>query len=134
MTLAETQHKLRVMVTEYIREHMLEWDKFRNEYEKEKGYKIGRDLSLHSLITYDLLVDLCFLASTAEVGQPFTREYWIRSHGTQCIKNEQDAESTRQVFGDILAKIKVEFDGTEFAEPIWFEDEDCKIPNKYLRK
>jgi hypothetical protein len=83
-------------------------------------------------VIYDLLIDICFLASDAEKGIPFTREYWIRSHGTQCIKNEQDAETTRAVFGDILAKIKVEFDGMDFVEPTWFEDEDCKIPNKLL--
>lgn len=132
MTIAETQHKLRIMVTEYIREHSWEWDKFRDAYEKEKGYTIGRSLSLQSLIMYDLLIDICFLASDAEKGTPFTREYWVRSHGTQCIKDEQDADATRQVFGDILAKIKVEFDGMDFVEPTWFEDEDCKIPNKFL--
>ena len=132
MTLGETLYKLRVMTDKFIREHAWEWDKVRAKYEEEKGFPLGQHLTLQSHIASDMLIDMTFLVLEFEKKVPFTREYWIRSHGTQCIKNDEDADACRKVFNDIIAKIKVVFDGEEFTNVSWFEDEDCKIKNRLL--
>ena len=79
------------------------------------------------------LIDFAFLALEAEKKEPFVREYWIRSQGTQCIKNESDVEANRNVWSDIVAKILVEFDGKEFTKVAWFQDEDCKLKNSFIK-
>ena len=63
----------------------------------------------------------------------FFHEYWIRSQGTQCIKNENDVEVNRRVWKDIVAKILVEFDGEEFTKVAWFQDKDCKLENYFIK-
>ena len=147
MTLGETFHKIRLMVDEFIREHQIQWDRVRDEYKEKtrqeylkiypessfEGHTLGRPLSLQSYIGSDLLIDFTFLALEVEKKEPFIREYWIRSQGTQCIRNESDVEANRGVWSDIVAKILVEFDGKEFTKVAWFQDEDCKLKNSFIK-
>lgn len=147
MTLGETLYTIRRMVDEFNREHQIQWDKIREEYKEKsrqeylkiypdssfEGYTLGRSLSLQSYIGSDLLIDFTFLALEAEKKEPFIREYWIRSQGTQCIKNESDVEANRSVWSDIVAKILVEFDGKEFTKVAWFQDDDCKLKNSFIK-
>ena len=147
MTLGETLYTIRRMVDEFNREHQIQWDKIREEYKEKsrqeylkiypdssfEGHTLGRPLSLQSYIGSDLLIDFTFLALEAEKKEPFIREYWIRSQGTQCIKNESDVEANRNVWSDIVAKILVEFDGKEFTKVAWFQDEDCKLKNSFIK-
>ena len=147
MTLGETLYTIRRMVDEFIREHQLKWDRIREEYKEKsrqeylkiypdssfEGHTLGRPLSLQSYIGSDLLIDFAFLALEAEKKEPFIREYWIRSQGTQCIKSESDVEANRNVWSDIVAKILVEFDGKEFTKVAWFQDEDCKLKNSFIK-
>ena len=147
MTLGETLHTIRGMVSEFINEHQIKWDKVREEYKEKsrqeylkiypdssfEGHTLGRPLSLQSYIGSDLLIDFTFLALDAEKKEPFVREYWIRSQGTQCIKSESDVEANRSVWSDIVAKILVEFDGKEFTRVAWFQDEDCKLKNSFIK-
>ena len=147
MTLGETLYTIRRMVDEFIREHQLKWDRIREEYKEKsrqeylkiypdssfEGHTLGRPLSLQSYIGSDLLIDFTFLALEAEKKEPFIHEYWIRSQGTQCIKNENDVEANRNVWSDIVAKILVEFDGKEFTKVAWFQDEDCKLKNSFIK-
>ena len=147
MTLGETLYTIRRMVDEFIREHQLKWDRIREEYKEKsrqeylkiypdssfEGHTLGRPLSLQSYIGSDLLIDFTFLALEAEKKEPFIREYWIRSQGTQCIKNESDVEANRNVWSDIVAKILVEFDGKEFTKVAWFQDKDCKLENSFIK-
>ena len=146
MTLGETLYTIRRMVDEFNREHQLKWDKIREEYKEKsrqeylkiypdssfEGHTLGRPLSLQSYIGSDLLIDFAFLALDAEKKEPFVREYWIRSQGTQCIKNEKDVKDNRRVWSDIVAKILVEFDGKEFTKVAWFQDDDCKLKNHFI--
>ena len=147
MTLGETLYTIHGMVDEFIREHQLKWDRIREEYKEKsrqeylkiypdssfEGHTLGRPLSLQSYIGSDLLIDFTFLALDAEKKEPFVREYWIRSQGTQCIKSESDVEANRSVWSDIVAKILVEFDGKEFTRVAWFQDEDCKLKNSFIK-
>ena len=147
MTLGETLYTIRRMVDEFIREHQLKWDRIREEYKEKsrqeylkiypdssfEGHTLGRPLSLQSYIGSDLLIDFTYLALEAEKKEPFIREYWIRSQGTQCIKSESDVEANRNVWSDIVAKILVEFDGKEFTKVAWFQDEDCKLKNSFIK-
>ena len=147
MTLGETLHKIHGMVDEFIREHQVKWDRVREEYRlktKEEwlkiypnsafdGHQLGRSLSLQSHLGSDLLIDFTFLALKVEEKEPFIREYWIRSQGVQCIKNENDVEVNRRVWKDIVAKIRVEVDGEKFTKVAWFQDEDCKLENYFIK-
>ena len=147
MTLGETLYTIRRMVDEFNREHQIQWDKIREEYKEKsrqeylkiypdssfEGHTLGRPLSLQSYIGSDLLIDFAFLALEAEKKEPFIREYWIRSQGTQCIKSESDVEANRNVWSDIVAKILVEFDGKEFTKVAWFQDKDCKLENSFIK-
>ena len=147
MTLGETLYTIHGMVDEFIREHQLKWDRIREEYKEKsrqeylkiypdssfEGHTLGRPLSLQSYIGSDLLIDFTFLALEAEKKEPFIREYWIRSQGTQCIKSESDVEANRNVWSDIVAKILVEFDGKEFTKVAWFQDEGCKLKNSFIK-
>lgn len=147
MTLGETLHKIHGMVDEFIREHQVKWDRVREEYRlktKEEwlkvypnsafdGHHLGRSLSLQSHLGSDLLIDFTFLALKVEKKAPFIHEYWIRSQGVQCIKDENDVEVNRRVWKDIVAKILVEFDGEKFTKVAWFQDKDCKIENYFIK-
>lgn len=147
MTLGETLYTIHGMVDEFIREHQLKWGRIREEYKEKsrqeylkiypdssfEGHTLGRPLSLQSYIGSDLLIDFAFLALEAEKKEPFIREYWIRSQGTQCIKSESDVEANRNVWSDIVAKILVEFDGKEFTKVAWFQDKDCKLENSFIK-
>ena len=147
MTLGETLYTIRRMVDEFIREHQIQWDRVREEYKEKsrqeylkiypdssfEGHTLGRPLSLQSYIGSDLLIDFTYLALEVEKKEPFIREYWIRSQGTQCIKSESDVEANRNVWSDIVAKSLVEFDGKEFTKVAWFQDEDCKLKNSFIK-
>ena len=147
LTLGETMQKIYGMVDEFIREHQVKWDRVREEY-KEKtrqeylkvfpnasfdGHTLGRSLSLQSHIGSDLLIDFTFLALEVEKKAPFVHEYWIRSQGTQCIKDENSVKVNRRVWNDIVAKILVEFDGEKFTKVAWFQDKDCKLENYFIK-
>lgn len=148
MTIGGAMYSIRNMVDAFVREHSFEWNKYRDAYQEQsrlehlklwpestyKGVKIGVPLSMQSYIASDLLIDFVFLALEVEGQRPFVREYWLRSQGVQCIKDAEDIENNRKVFSDIVAKIKVEFDGKEFTKIEWFEDEDCKIKNHFIHK
>lgn len=148
MTTGKTLYTLRKMVDEFIREHWYEWEKVRETYKEQsrlehlkfdsnstfEGLALGRSLSLQSHIASDMLIDFVFLVLKVETGLPFTREYWIRSQGTQCITNKEDEDANRKVWKDILTKIKVEFDGKEFTKVEWVEDDDCLLKNKFIQK
>ena len=147
MTLGETLHTIHRMVGEFISEHQIKWDKVREEYKEKsrqeylkiypdssfEGHTLGRPLSLQSYIGSDLLIDFTFLALKVEKKEPFIHEYWIRSQGTQCIKNEKDVKANRSVWSDIVAKILVEFDGEKFTKVAWFQDDDCKLKNSFIK-
>ena len=147
MTLGETLHTIHRMVGEFISEQQIQWDKVREEYKEKsrqeylkiypdssfEGHTLGRPLSLQSYIGSDLLIDFTFLALEVEKKEPFIREYWIRSQGTQCIKDEKDVKANRSVWSDIVAKILVEFDGEKFTKVAWFQDDDCKLKNSFIK-
>lgn len=146
MTLGETLFTIHRMVDEFIREHQIQWDKVREEYKEKsrqeylkiypdssfEGHTLGRSLSLQSYIGSDLLIDFTYLALEVEKKEPFIREYWIRSQGTQCVRSKEDVLDNRSVWSDIVAKILVEFDGKEFTKVAWFQDEDCKLKNRFI--
>ena len=147
MTLGETLYTIRVMVDEFSREHQIQWDKVREEYKEKsrqeylkiypdssfEGHTLGRSLSLQSYIGSDLLIDFTYLALEVEKKEPFIREYWIRSQGTQCVRSKEDVLDNSSVWSDIVAKILVEFDGKEFTKVAWFQDEDCKLKNSFIK-
>ena len=68
-----------------------------------------------------------------ELSVPFIHEYWIRSNGLQCIKNNEDAETNRKVYSDIIGKFIVEFDGEVVTRIEWVQDDDCLIKNKLIK-
>ena len=123
---------IREMVTNFCNEHSTDWLKLNEEYKKDHGFSRGADyLTMRSFVGTDMLIDFAYLARDVELGGPFTNEYWIRSQGTQCIRNDKDREVNR-CFGDIVAKIVVVYDGNEFTDIHWIEDEDCLLKNKFL--
>lgn len=125
---------IREMVNEFCGEHSYEWDKINEAYKAEHGFNKGAEhLSIRSYIGSDLLIDFSFLARDVELGEPFVNEYWIRSQGTQCIRSQKDREAN-SLWSDVLAKIRVEYDGNEFTDISWFEDDDCLIKNKFINK
>lgn len=133
-TLGETLIILQEMVDSFVGVNHDAWEKVREAYKKEHGFPIGVSLSMQSYVGSDLLIDFAYLAKATEDSVPFKREYWIRSQGVQCIKNEEDKDINRNVWGDILGKIRLEYDGTHFNGIEWFEDEDCKIKNLLIDK
>lgn len=125
--------KLRDMASEFCHEHSDDWIKLNNAYKEEHGFNRGNEtLTLCSFMGSDLLIDFVYLARDAEAGLPFTNEYWLRSQGTQCIRTDADRFANK-VFNDIVAKIKVVYDGNEFTDIHWFEDEDCLIKNRLIK-
>ena len=82
------------------------------------------------------MVDFCTLVKSADYNVPFSREIWIYNHGTRLV-NPKDVEDVRlyDKYTDyVLAKMLITFNGTEFEEPVWFEDEKCVIPNQFIKK
>lgn len=136
------------MVYEFINEHQIAWENYREEKRKQsieehlkfypdatdfKGIMPGRSLSYQSFIGTDLLIDFWYLASKMESSVPFIHEYWIRSNGVQCIKESEDAEYNRKVWSDILGKFIVEFDGEVITRIEWVQDDDCLIKNRLIK-
>lgn len=136
------------MVYEFINEHQIAWENYREEKRKQSieehlkfypdatnfnGIMPGRSLSYQSFIGTDLLIDFWYLASKMESSVPFIHEYWIRSNGVQCIKESVDAEYNRKVWSDILGKFVVEFDGEVITRIEWVQDDDCLIKNKLIK-
>ena len=136
------------MVYEFINEHQIAWENYREEKRKQSieehlkfypdatnfnGIMPGRSLSYQSFIGTDLLIDFWYLASKMELSVPFIHEYWIRSNGVQCIKESVDAEYNRKVWNDILGKFVVEFDGEVITRIEWVQDDDCLIKNKLIK-
>ena len=134
--LSYTLLTIRAMVSEFISEfsHQKQWEKLNEEYKEKHGfYKGPQSLSLQSYIGSDLLIDFIYLARDVENGEPFTNEYWIRSQGTQCCRDENDKYACR-AFKDILGKISVTFNGNVFTDIRWVEDEDCLIKNRFVKE
>lgn len=136
------------MVYEFINEHQIAWENYREEKRKQSieehlkfypdatnfnGIMPGRSLSYQSFIGTDLLIDFWYLASKMESSVPFIHEYWIRSNGVQCIKESVDAEYNRKVWSDILGKFVVEFDGEVVTRIEWVQDDDCLIKNRLIK-
>lgn len=136
------------MVYEFINEHQIAWENYREEKRKQSieehlkfypdatnfnGIMPGRSLSFQSFIGTDLLIDFWYLASKMESSVPFIHEYWIRSNGVQCIKESVDAEYNRKVWSDILGKFVVEFDGEVVTRIEWVQDDDCLIKNRLIK-
>ena len=134
LTLGEMLILMRDMVDSFICEHELAWDKYREAYKEEHGFDVGRSLSLHSYIGSDLLIDFAYLAKAVESGVPFERECWVRSQGVQNIVNDEDRDINRRVWSDVVGKFRYRFDGKLFQDVEWFQDEDCKIDNKFVEK
>ena len=129
MGLSDALKTIRAMVNNFVNHHDIEWEK----YKEEHAYGGELFISFQSYIGTDLLIDIIYLVEQWEKGEPFTQEYWIRSQGTHCVKNAEEAEAVRKAFGsDILAKIKVCFDGEKFTNIEWIYDKDCVIKNKFL--
>lgn len=125
---------IREMVDEFCSVHYDDWEKINEAYKAEHGFNKGAEhLSIRSYIGSDLLIDFSYLARDVELGGPFTNEYWIRSQGTQCIRNERDREANK-LWSDVLAKISVTYDGNEFTDIHWVEDDDCLIKNRFVAK
>ena len=146
--IGNVQRTIYNMVYEFINEHQIAWDNYREEKRKQsieehlkfypdatdfKGIMPGRSLSYQSFIGTDLLIDFWYLASKMESSVPFIHEYWIRSNGVQCIKESVDAEYNRKVWSDILGKFVVEFDGEVITRIEWVQDDDCLIKNKLIK-
>ena len=136
------------MVYEFINEHQIAWENYREEKRKQSieehlkfypdatnfnGIMPGRSLSYQSFIGTDLLIDFWYLASKMESSVPFIHEYWIRSNGVQCIKESGDAENNRKVWSDIIGKFVVEFDGKVVTRIEWVQDDDCLIKNRLIK-
>ena len=133
-TLGETLILLQKMVDSFTSVNYNSWEKFRENYEKEHGFRIDRPLSMQSYIGSDLLIDFAYLAQESELRVPFVREYWIRSQGVQCIRDDEDRENNNKVWGDVVGKIHLEFDGQFFQNIGWFEDEKCQIKNRLIEE
>jgi hypothetical protein len=146
--IGNVQRTIYNMVYEFINEHQIAWDNYREEKRKEsieehlkiypdatdfKGIMPGRSLSYQSFIGTDLLIDFWYLASKMESSVPFVHEYWIRSNGVQCIKESGDAEHNRKVWSDIIGKFVVEFDGEVVTRIEWVQDDDCLIKNRLIK-
>lgn len=146
--IGNVQRTIYNMVYEFINEHQIAWDNYREEKRKQSieehlkfypdatnfnGIMPGRSLSYQSFIGTDLLIDFWYLASKMESSVPFIHEYWIRSNGVQCIKESVDAEYNRKVWNDILGKFVVEFDGEVITRIEWVQDDDCLIKNKLIK-
>lgn len=146
--IGNVQRTIYNMVYEFINEHQIAWENYREEKRKESteehlkfypdatnfnGIMPGRSLSYQSFIGTDLLIDFWYLASKMESSVPFVHEYWIRSNGVQCIKESEDAEYNRKVWSDILGKFVVEFDGEVITRIEWVQDDDCLIKNRLIK-
>lgn len=124
---------VRYMVDSFVSRHYNAWEKVRDQYEKEhNGITLGRPLSLQSFIGSDLTIDLYSLANDIEEKDSFKNEYWIRSQGMQCIRNEEDREVNKRVWSDVVGKFEVEKNGDRI-DFRWLQDEDCKVQNTLLR-
>lgn len=123
---------MRMMVDSFVSRHWTSWRDFNEKYKAEHGYYKGAaSISLQSYIGSDLTIDLAYLARDIEEKESFVNEYWIRSHGTQCIRNEQDRESN-SLWSDVLAKFTVTKNGDDISFA-WIEDENCLIKNTLIR-
>lgn len=146
--ISKLQKTIYDMVSEFINEHLIAWENYREEKRKKSieehlkfypndtnynGIMPGRTLSFQSFIGTDLLIDFWFLASKMELSVPFLHEYWIRSNGVQCIKTDEDAEINRKVWSDIIGKFIVEFDGEVVTRIEWVQDNDCLLKNKLIK-
>lgn len=144
--ISRVQKAIYTMVNNFVNEYVVEWEKVREEKRQESvdehkklfpnddyvGIAPGRSLSLQSYIASDLLIDFWYLAHSMEMEKPFVYEYWIRSNGVQCIKSRDDLNYNRGVWGDVLAKFIIEFDGYEVKRIDWFQDNDCLVMNKFV--
>lgn len=122
---------MRNMVDSFVSRHYDDWDEIRAEYRLKHGFDLGVSLSMQSYVGSDLTIDMAYLAKDIEERDSFVNEYWIRSQGIQCIRNESDREANDPVWGDVLGKFRVIKDGDDISFE-WFEDEKCKVRNRLL--
>ena len=130
--IGETLITMRNMVDSFVSRHQNAWDKIREEYFKEHGFHKGVYLSMQSYLGSDLTIDMAYLAKDIEERESFVNEYWIRSQGMQCIRNDEDRDANSKVWGDVLGKFRVIKEGDDIRFE-WFEDEQCLIKNTLIR-
>lgn len=131
--IGETLITMRYMVDSFVGRHWSAWEDYRDKYKAEHGYEKGRSLSLQSYVGSDLTIDMAYLAKDIEEKAAFTNEYWIRSQGMQCIRNEEDRTANDNVWSDVLGKFSVTKKGDGDIEFKWLQDEKCLVENTLLR-
>jgi hypothetical protein len=120
------------MVDSFINRHWTDWSDLNDRYKAEHGFDKGASsISLQSYIGSDLTIDMACLAKDIEERESFTNEYWIRSRGIQCIRNEEDRENNR-IWSDVLGKFTVTKSGDDISFA-WIEDESCLLKNTLIR-
>ena len=124
---------MRSMVDSFISVHDLQYSKKEDKYFKEHGFHDGpQSHSLKSYICSDLTNYIAYLAKDIETRGDFTNEYWIRSQGLQCIRNEEDRQANK-IWHNILGKFSVTKKGEDITFA-WIQDEDCKLENSLLKE
>ena len=130
--IGKTLIMMRNMVDSFVSRHWNAWEDYRDKYKEEHGVSKGRSLSMQSYIGSDLTIDLAYLAKDLEERENFTNEYWIRSQGMQCIRNEEDRVVNNNVWSDVLGKFTVtKKDGNVYLA--WIEDDKCLVKNTLIR-
>ena len=130
--IGETLITMRNMVDSFVSRHYDAWEKVRNDYREKHGYFLGTNLSMQSYIGSDLTIDMAYLAKDIEERGDFVNEYWIRSQGIQCIRNEKDRNANTGIWSDILGKFVITKKGDEITYE-WFQDDDCLVENTLIK-
>ena len=129
---------MRSMVDSFISLHWSKWEDIRAAYKAEHGFEKGPSISMQSYIGSDLTIDMAYLAKDIEERDEFTNEYWIRSQGMQCIRDEADREANKAVWRDVLGKFivrKTAKGANDYnIEFEWIQDEDCLVENVLLKE
>jgi len=131
--IGKTLITMRNMVDSFVSRHADKWEKVRDAYFKENGLTKGVPLSMQSYLGSDLTIDMAYLAKDIEERVTFTNEYWIRSQGMQCIRNDEDRDANAKIWGDVLGKFRVTKDSDGNISFEWFEDEQCLVTNTLIK-
>lgn len=130
--IGQTLKNMRWMVDSFVNRHWNQWEDYREKYKAEHGYEKGVSLSLQSYIGSDLTIDMYSLANDIEEKDSFVNEYWIRSQGIQCIRNEEDYKANDSVWTDVLGKFTITKKGEDISFK-WIQDEKCLVDNTLIR-
>ena len=120
------------MVDSFVNRHWNQWEDYRDKYKAEHGYDKGVSLSMQSYIGSDLTIDMYSLANDIEEKDAFVNEYWIRSQGIQCIRDEEDRKANDSVWSDVLGKFTITKNGDDISFK-WIQDEKCLVNNTLIR-